>query len=60
MSGTRALADALAFMHARGVIHADLKLENLFLTEDDTIKAPPPPLPPPPVLIGHASSHPPY
>jgi serine/threonine protein kinase len=42
MSGTRTLADALAFMHARGVIHADLKLENLFLTEDDTIKAPSP------------------
>lgn len=30
--------DALAFMHSRGVIHADLKLENLFLSDADTIK----------------------
>lgn len=32
------IARAIAYLHARGIIHRDLKLENLMLTENNRIK----------------------
>ena len=32
------LCEAVSFIHSRGITHCDLKLENIFLTEDDSLK----------------------
>ncbi|EKX35290.1 hypothetical protein GUITHDRAFT_39801, partial [Guillardia theta CCMP2712] len=32
------LTDAVQFFHSKGITHCDLKLENIFLTEDDNVK----------------------
>jgi serine/threonine kinase 33 len=33
----RSLADALAYMHIKGMVHRDLKLENILVTGDDPL-----------------------
>nr|QDO16349.1 serine/threonine-protein kinase Chk2 [Lingulodinium polyedra] len=35
----RELCEAVAYLHARGVVHRDLKLENILLTAEDRSKA---------------------
>ena len=32
------IANAIAYMHSRGVIHRDIKPENVFITKDGTVK----------------------
>eukprot|EP00727_Mastigamoeba_balamuthi_P006076 m51a1_g2088 putative ca2+ calmodulin-dependent protein kinase ii (744) ;mRNA; r:1518420-1521701 len=35
---TRQILSAVEFMHSKGVVHRDLKLENLLLSKDDKVK----------------------